>query len=227
MFDRWDIVPGGAGRTSVFLPHDDDDPNEVIGGGELNFAATKALYLERYYKTTEVPDCTVFAFGNRSPYLAEHRYPSESEIMTATFVQEIKSETGHFPGVEVFKEERWKVEGSGTFQEVRNILEFALQENFDEVIMVSILLHMARIMPMMEKHLRDPRYTDLRDRIRPEVSEFVLMRAQPAHYTCDIWDIFGSQSYIRNLKREASALERLREGITQTTQLQPMAASKK
>jgi hypothetical protein len=219
-FDIWDITPGVL-RPEVLPPKNDDDPNSVIGGGELNLAAAVALY--EYFN----PYLTVFAYGNRSPYLLQRNYPSESEIMTHLFQGIIRERLGVNPRVDIFDEAARQVEGSGTFREVRNILELALTKNFDEVVLVTVLVHMTRVLGMVAKHLQTPGLGNLRGKIQPEVSECVLMRFEPAQYANRVWELVSSKSYITNLRREAAALEAMRSGVTQTTQLKSTPTSTK
>jgi hypothetical protein len=199
-------------RPDVLAEKNDDDPNSVIGGGELNLAAGMMLYDELN------PQAIVFAYGDNSPALAAKGFPSESSVVSQIFVEKIKERWDETPNVIVFDSDDWKTEGkaSGTFNEIRNILRLATRENVDEVVIVTILLHMTRAAGMLEQHLRDPGFTALRKKVRFEVTETVLLRTDPDNYAERIWEIFGSQSYLRNLQREANGLVALRKGTTQT-----------
>jgi hypothetical protein len=216
-FDWWDITPGAPiSRPTVFLENiEDTDPNAVIGGGELNRDTAAVLHEEL------APELTVFAYGKNSPAFAAAGFPSESSILSGLFLEMMRGRNAE-PRVEIFDPDFWdrqgKITGSGTFQEIKNIFYLANLKQFDEVVIVTILLHLARVVAMVTKHLADPEFAGLREKVRFEVSELVLLRKNPQAYAERAWKIYGSQSYVRNLKREVNALENMYKGVTQTIQ---------
>ncbi len=214
-FDNW--VLGGdpsTARPDVLAEKNDDDENSVIGGGELNLAAGLALYAELD------PVAIVFAYGDNSPALAAKGFPSESSVVSQIFLETANKKFGETPNVLVFDAGFWDTKGkaSGTFNEIRNILRLANHLEANEVVIVTILVHMTRAIAMLEKHLRDPEFTTLRSKVRFEVTESVLLRVNPADYAERAWEIFGSKSYHRNLQRETNGLAALMKGTTQTNQ---------
>lgn len=165
-----DIWKLGVMRPDVLTEQNDDDPNSVIGGGELQLAAASVLYAELD------PTLTVFAYGNRSPYLLEHGYPTESSVVSGLFRKIMLKETGKEPRVDIFNEEAWNVKGSSSYQEVHNMLTLGKTMSVDEVIFLTVLVHMNRVLVMVAKHLRDnPDFAALRNKVRFEVTESVLL----------------------------------------------------
>jgi len=210
-FEIWKLTE----RSSVLTDPDDSNENCVIGGGELNLAAGVVLYKELN------PELTVFAYGDNAPHVGEGSdRPSESNVMNDLFTEIVERETGTVPRAQVFVQTPGKVRGkaSGTFKEIKNILRLAQQDEFDEVVLVTVLVHVNRALGMAAKHLEDPEFAGLRGKIRFEVTEGVLLRADPQSYAERVWAIFNSRAFIRNLQRETNGLTALRKGVTQTTQ---------
>lgn len=210
----------GAKRPEVITTGSDDDPNTVIGGGELQLAAASILHRELN------PLLTVFAYGNRSPYLKERGYPSESAVMTRLFQEMMRGRFGEEPLVNVFNEDEWNTEGSSSFQEVHNLLTLGKAIGADEVVLLTIMVHMNRVLVMAAKHLNDdPVLRDMRSKLRFEVTESVLMRADPENYAERALAIFGSQAFLRNLERELNGSRAMYRGVTQTHQTTAFAPS--
>lgn len=208
-FDWWKL---GTKRPDVITVPPDTDENCVIGGGQLNLAAAEQLYMELG------PEEVVFAYGNRSEYLALHGYESESESMSAEF-RKIMTARGITPRIDVFDEKEWDTTGSSSYQEVHNILVRALALGMDEVIFLTVMVHMNRVMVMVVKHLNeDPEFVSLRGKVRFEVAESVLLRTDAKHYAERVLAIFGSQAYLRNLERELNGSRAMYKGVTQITQ---------
>ena len=204
-FDIWDIASGKS-RPDIIQSKNDDDPNSIIGGGKLNLTAGAILYRDNN------PALTVFAYGKTPPRPGHPEYPSECKVMTQQFLEMMGQEQP--VRVKIFDPNN-NVSGSGTFQELKNILVLASEMEADKIIIVSVLTHMGRIAGMLANHLLDPTFRSLRTRIYPEVSEFVIMRAMPTMHE-EAWEIFGSKSMYRNLLRDAKGLEALFSGITQS-----------
>ena len=209
-FDWWKL---GVSRPNVITVPPDTDENCVIGGGKLQIDAAKALYRELQ------PVMTVFAYGNRSPYLKAHDYPSESEVMTGDFVNEVTEEMGIPPCVDTFDEDEWNAAGSSSYQEVHNLLSLALRLGVDEVVFLTIQVHMNRVLVMLTKHLKDPAFASLRTKVRFEITESVLLRTDAEKYAERVLAIFGSQAFLRNLERELNGSRAMYAGVTQTKQV--------
>lgn len=215
-YDHWDITPGGKGRSLVFMGKNEEDPDCVLGGGELNLAAGLVLYEELN------PEYVVFAYGKNSPSFEEAGYPTESHVVSTIFRKMVKKRTGGIAPVIVFNADFWqahgKETGSGTFNELRNIFLLANLFELDEVIIVSIHVHMTRALGMLARQLQDPEFSGLRKKVRYETSEAVLLRADTEKYAERLLDLFGSQAWVRNSGREFAGLQAMYRGFTQTTQ---------
>jgi hypothetical protein len=215
-----DVWVLGVKRPIVLSEQNDENPNSVIGGGQLQIAAAICISIE-----TD-PDLVVFAYGNRSPYLGKD-YPSESHVMSDAFKKEMHQLGRTSPPVEVFNEERWGTDkSSGTYQEVHNMLTLANRMGVDEVVFLTVQVHMNRVLGMIAKHLKDPEFESLRNKWRFEITESVLLRCNAAKYAGRINMMFGSQSFVRNLGREHKGLEAMYNGVTQTKQLDPSLTNK-
>lgn len=218
-YEHWNLkVPPEQSRSAVVESTDDENENCVLGGGTLNFDAAVELYSELR------PELVVFGYGIPSPAFLKAGYPSESETTSGLFRDAIKDMLGYIPPVEVFDPESWKNKiqntGSGTFNEVRHMLIRADEGGFDEIVFVTLLLHLSRAMKMVAKRLEEPELSHMTGKARYEASEIVLMRANPQKYNERIWAIHRSKAYVRELMRQADAAKNMTwGGITQTTQL--------
>ncbi len=211
IYDYWDITTPGALRPEVLPKRVVGGPNWVIGGGEWNLGAAIELYPDLK------PAVTVFAYGNRSPYLTERGYPSESQIMTDLFADAVSARFEETPYTDIFNEAAWNTAGSGTFQEVRNMLVMGQREECDEIVFLTVSVHMTRVAFFIAQHLREDGLAHLAPRIRLETSESVLLRYRP-EYASEIFEMFRSPEYSENLRREQNAIANfLAKGVTQTS----------
>ena len=214
-FDNWDLqAPPETARPEVLAEKNDEDPNSVIGGGELNIAAAQILYEELK------PACIVFAYGDNGPALQRKGFAGESEVMTNLFIEAMGTWRFNKNRARVWDGNFWKTEGkaSGTFNELRNIFRLAELMEYTEVVIVTIMDHMTRVGGMLAKHFMTDELAYWKSRTRLEVTESILLRADPKLFSDRIWEIFGSQSHIRELQRQVNGLTALRKGVTQTNQ---------
>ncbi len=186
----------------ICVPENDDHPNSIIGGGQLNILAAAELWRQLD------PAIVVFAYGNRSLHLQEYGFPSESEIMGEYFAKLIGDPAAASRLVDVFDEKEWNVGGAGTLQELHNIFSLARKRDIQNVTIVTVAVHAARVAFMVRGYSGE--FGDLK--ISIAVSEYVLLRANPEKYADRVKRIFASQSYIRNYEREISGMNALLAG---------------
>jgi len=213
-FDIWDLSAAPElARPEILAEKNDADPNSVIGGGELNIAAAEVLYAELN------PAYTVFAYGDNSPALQKKGFPTESAVMSALFREAMEAKD-QFPCVIEWDGNFWKTDGkaSGTFNELRNIFRLAEYYSVDQVVILTIQDHMTRAGGMLAKHFMTPELEYWKGHTRFETSETVLLRSDPDKFSDRIWDMFASQSHIRELQRQVNGLTALWKGVTQTNQ---------
>lgn len=183
----------------VRAPENDDDPRSIIGGGELNALAGTVL------SQTLHPDLVVCAYGARSKYLNSIGAPSESHVMSDRLTAEITKAGGTVPEIEVFDEEQWRSDATGTNQELHNIFTLAVRRGITNIAITSVAVHIPRVLLMANHHLKnDPVFKGLA--MQCYASELVLLESGPEHYRDRVDRIFGSQSYVRNFARELSGM---------------------
>ncbi len=188
----------------VRVPEDDNHPNSIIGGGKLNILAGAELFKQLH------PAMAVFAYGFRSKYLAERKFPSESQVMTEAF-EKLFGEDDSWPVTAPFHEHSWpEVKASGTLQELHNIFTAAKEWETPNIAVVTVAVHVPRTALMIKHHKADNTFASLR--IELVASEYVLLRADPEKYGGRVNHIFGSQSYIRNFEREINGINALLSG---------------
>lgn len=195
-FERWPLGKNGGRSIVREASVDDEDPNAVIGLGELTLEAA----LIHYPRVR--PDAVAIAYGDSSPSLQLAGHPSESEVMSSLFQQRL-------PGVklEVWDPIAWNSNGklSGTYNEAANLLRLMKRDGFDEMCLLHREAHLrAATLTMMR--LQEPEFADLAAKIRTiqmaTVEEVVLRDVKK--YGSRIKNIRESKAYRRFLLREGS-----------------------
>ena len=207
----WELTPDievcdekGA-HLPVRAPENDDDPRSIIGGGELNALAGIVL------SETLRPDLVVCAYGARSKYLNSIGAPSESRVMSDWLTAEITKTGGTVPEVNVFNEEEWQSDETGTNRELHNIFTFAARRGVTNIAILTVAVHVPRAALMAHHHLmNNPAFKGLI--FQCYASELVLLGSDPKHYETRVRRIFGSKSYERNLSRELRGMNDLLAG---------------
>lgn len=124
---------------------DDSDPRCLIGGGNANVIAGLKLFKRFGAKVI------VFAYGHRSSYLREIGGPTEGDVMLKEFCRRL-GQRGYdelaASGVELYgglsDDQLPPGTRSDTFQELRNILNLALQKKLRTVLIVTVRAHVLR-----------------------------------------------------------------------------------
>jgi len=221
-FEIWPLGPNG-GRSIVRQDSvDDNDPNAVIGMGELTLEAAVAIYPHVN------PDSVAIAYGDSSPSLKLDGHPSENEVMSEYF-----EERHPKARLEIFDPVEWKSGGSasGTYHEVANLLRLMQRDAIDEVFIVHRKVHL-RAMELTTLRLQEPEFQDLAKRIRIQSGsvESILTKSDPDKFWKRIWNIEDSKAYTRSLLREGNWLYNfIKKGSTQVVQKpveQPILATK-
>ena len=184
-------------------PVNDDDPNCLVGGGELNIRAGAKL-IGSHQHTLEMVAC---AYGGRSRYLTEVIGPSEAEIMTLYLAQFVPWSTTQ---VLVWPREQQTQSGeTNTRQELANIFALAVNRGYTEVGIVTVLAHYARTVLMASRHLQNPAFVHLK--LECFVSEGVLLRYNPDMEE-RIKKLHASRAFMRTMFYECRGLNALLAG---------------
>ncbi|TSC82459.1 MAG: hypothetical protein G01um101420_292 [Parcubacteria group bacterium Gr01-1014_20] len=188
-------------------PVDDENVNCMIGGGQLNILAGAELIL------TYRPRVVVCAYGPRSQYLREVDGRSESEVMSNALLQ-ILPMSGHCPP---FLMSRWGSDNdlpgpSNTKTEVGYILDLALNQSNRRVGIVTVGVHLPRVILFAKEHLESERFKDQNLEINFFSSEQVLMESSPAVFAPRVTALHSSRAYRRNAEREARGIEAILSG---------------
>ncbi|MGC9598993.1 MAG: hypothetical protein ABSE18_01250 [Minisyncoccia bacterium] len=200
-----EICDKKGAHLAVRVPENDNVRNSVIGGGELNVLA--GALLARKLR----PQIVTCAYGARSKYLNSIGAPSESQIMTDAFLAEAKRQNGMVPEVNIFNEEEWKADASGTNRELYNVFSLATRLRVPKVAILTVAVHLPRTIVMAQEHLKkESKFKGIT--LECHASELVLLDADPAKYGDRVRRIFGSKSYARNLDREMSGINDLFAG---------------
>ena len=202
----------------VRMPEDDNHPNSIVGGGELNLLAG----LEREKKLRPEgefdPRLALHAYCFRSKYLKSIDGPSESLVMSDKYC-----DLGGHPGiVQVFNEDKWQSVAdlpSNTNQEIDNVFTEALRRGIRNVAIVTVAVHAWRANLMAQRHLSNqekPYHGAVT--LQFYASENVLMEADPAKYGERCRAILGSKSFQRNLVLEQRGVNALLSGTYRSVQ---------
>lgn len=190
---------------AVRVPENDDDPNSIVGGGELNMIAGATLCHALN------PTLLVCGYGARSKYLNQIGAPSESKVMRDKLVAELERRNVAVPMTEVYDEEKMGAEESSTNRELYNIFTLAAERNIEHVAIVTVAVHLPRTALMAERHLlQEPKFKNIV--LQCYASELVLEKYAPGQYSDRVKRMFSSKSYIRNLEREIRGINDLFAG---------------
>ena len=177
----------------VRVPADDDHPDSIIGGGELNLLAGEALIRDAR------PDYVVCAYGHRAGYLKPDG-PSESEVMSRWLKERSLS---YGPVVEVWERNRELSGPSNTAQEFINILDLAVGRDCGKVIIVTVGVHVPRAAVFLNQAIA--RKIENYGELSPPVllrSEEVLLAADPEQWGPRVKALRESNSFAENWERE-------------------------
>ncbi len=204
--DEWVLTPDvevcdekGA-HLLVRVPENDNDPNSIIGGGELNMLAGVTLVQELN------PSLVVCAYGARSKYLNQIGAPSESKVMSDKLTAELTRKNVSVPPVEIYDEAKLGADESGTNRELYNIFSLAVERNITNVAIVTVAVHLARATLMAQRHLAEvSQFKNIT--LQCYSSETTLLKSAPEEYSERVDHVFASQSYIRNFEREIKGMD--------------------
>lgn len=210
----------------VRVPENDDHPNSIIGGGELNLLA--GLELEKRFMAEGKfnPQLALHAYGFRSKYLKSIDAPSESKVMSEKYC-----DIGGHPGiVQVFNENVWQNVAdmpSNTNQEIDNVFIEAFHRDIRHVAIVTVAVHCWRANLMAQRHLSNPeKIYGGKIKLQFYASENVLLEANPAKYDERCRALLGSKSFQRNLILEQRGVNALLSGTYQSVQSTSAPAAK-
>ena len=172
---------------------DDKNPHCVVGGGELNLLA--GVELQRKMKSGA--SVWVCGYTNRAPYLVEQNAPSESEIMSEILKQTLEKEELPLPKIEVWGPDRALEGRSNTQQELKNIFGLALAQGINEVMVITITVHLPRTISFAKDHLtQESNFQCLQ--VNFLASEQVLVEINPQLYARRVLDLYSSQAFLRS-----------------------------
>ena len=194
---RRDPETNRLSHLRVRVPADDDHPDSIIGGGELNLLAGETLI------ENAMPECVVCAYGARSDYLKPDG-PSESEVMS----RRLSERTFHYrPVVETWERNRELLGPSNTAQEFINILDLAVERNCEKVIIVTVGVHVPRAAVFLNEAIAmgGVKY----NKLSPPVllrSEAYLLEANSYKWGPRVEALWKSKSFARNWERETRGM---------------------
>lgn len=180
----------------VRIPADDDHPDSIIGGGELNLLAGRQLICDLN------PSYVVCAYGHRSDYLKPDG-PSESEVMSRWL-----NERFSFPSeVRIWSRNRELSTSSNTAQEFINILDLAVDLKCLKVVITTVGVHIPRAAVFLAHAIAQggAKYNELSPPVLLR-SEEVLLAADPKKWGPRVKQLRESKSFARNWEREASGM---------------------
>jgi len=200
-------------HLTVRVPADDENPHCMVGGGELNFLAGMELYRRHN------PSIVVCAYGHRAEYLSAINAPSESNIMGNMFQKNFPKAT-----IEVWPENRPMTKMPNTNLELRNIFELAKQQDIKRVDIVTIDLHMPRVLIMGQRHLSGPDFIGLN--VKYHVSEQILKELDPTVYGPRREALRTSKSFQRTWGLEQSGISKILKDAYEDERITRTAADK-
>lgn len=209
LLERYD----SSGRHRVFKETiDDNDPLCLIGGGNANVTAGLELVKER-------PRVIVLAYGTRASYLQEINAPSEGQVMLNEFQRRIGNLFGfgltYNPQLYGGMPDESLPEGtvSNTLQELRNILDLALEANLKNVMIVTVRAH-ARRTKFFLHWLLENEYSSAVQQLNcsVRVSENILV-SRSRRYLKVVEALEGTLAMERSMDQEDIGIHRLRSGF--------------
>lgn len=194
-----EVCNENSAHLPVRVPADDNNPACLIGGGELNILAGAILWRKHR------PKITVCAYGARSSYLRSINGPSESQVMSEG-LQKLVPEAR----ICIWEPPRGEDGTSNTDQELRNIMNLAVENGFKEIGIVTVTVHLPRTIFFAKNHLELPEFARLE--VRYFASELVLVESNPKMFAKEMVRIYGSQSFLRNAANEAKGIQAILDG---------------
>ena len=184
-------------HVRIRVPANDNHPDSIIGGGELNLLAGEALIRDAR------PDYVVCAYGHRAGYLKPDG-PSESEVMSRWLKERSLS---YGPVVEVWERNRELSGPSNTAQEFINILDLAVGRDCGKVIIVTVGVHVPRAAVFLNEAIAmgGVKY----NKLSPPVllrSEAYLLEANSYKWGPRVEALWKSKSFARNWERETRGM---------------------
>jgi len=203
-----EICDDRGAHLIVRQPVDDTNQNCLIGGGKLNVEAGFEYYKNYGYHGL---DFVVCAYGDRARYIKEiPGSPSESEVMSEQLEAMCKTQKVPLPKIETWGRDR-SVDGpSNTLKEVQNIFELAVQRQCLDVIIITVLVHLPRVMLFAQTHSSDPRFKILT--VKFMSSEETLCSLNPKEYGPRILNLFSSSAFQRTARMELRGVEAFLNG---------------
>ena len=175
----------------VRISADDDHPDSIIGGGELNLLAGLVLIRDHHF------NYAVCAYGHRAGYLKPDA-PSESEVMSRWLHKERLR-----LNIKVWNRELEFIGPSNTAQEFINILDLAAELGCREVVIVTVGVHVPRAAVFLGHAIAQggTKYSELSPPVLLR-SEEVLLAADPEKWGPRVKQLWASKSFARNWERE-------------------------
>lgn len=179
----------------VRVPADDQHPYCLVGGGQMNLEAGKALIRQH------APQIVVCAFGDRSAYLKKAKGPSESEVMTEALHRSFgDDQVAREPELVVWHRTRSTDLASNTRQEILNIFDLAIERGLTRIGFVTVGVHVPRTATFITKHISThPKYQHLSP-VMFESEEVLLGSSNKWKPRVDA--LRNSQAFSRNLANE-------------------------
>ena len=178
----------------VRIPANDDHPDSIIGGGELNLLAGRQLIYE------QKPHYVVCAYGHRAGYLKPDG-PSESEVMSRWLGEQF-----HFPSfdIRIWNRNRERSTSSNTAQEFISILDLAVELRCTRIVIVTVGVHVPRAAVFLGRAIAQggTKYGELSPPVLLR-SEEVLLAADPDKWGPRVKQLREAKSFARNWEREA------------------------
>ena len=202
-----EVVEENGAHAIFRKPVDDEDANCMVGGGQLNIlAGVELIFAHR-------PKVVVCAYGPRSQYLREANGRSESGVMSNA-LERILPMPGHYPP---FSMPRWDSDNdlpgpSNTKTEIGHILNLALNQSNRRVGIVTVSVHLPRVILFTKQYLESESFRDQNLAISFFSSEQVLIESSPKVFAPRVMTLHSSKAYRRNAEREARGIEAILSG---------------
>lgn len=193
-----EVCGENGGHLIVRVPADDENPNCLVGGGELNLQAG----LELYREDAKIVVC---AYSWQAKYLREVGAPSESQIMSAMFLERARGINLPEPIIQIWDENVLYELPSNTNRELQNIFELAVSGGFSRVALLTVAVHLPRTMLFTRKHLEHPAFQGLK--VGFFSAEQVLLGANAEFYAPRIMSLRRSKAFQRSAVKELKGIQ--------------------
>lgn len=196
-----EVYDDNGAHLRARVPADDENPNCLVGGGELNLHAGLALY------QLEGSRIVVCAYGNRSAYLREAEAPLESVVMSKIF-----KDRAPLTQTSVWSEDDPTRFPSNSDRELQNIFEFAVSSRDFSRVRVAVLtvaVHLPRVMLFSKKHLEAPEFENLRVSFFSAEQVFLETNPMLAPRILALW---SSKAFQRTAERELRGVRNFEAG---------------